>query len=194
MAAAAALVLAGCWGWSAPRPDEPAEPVPVETAATPLDPEALALAAERCAATEAAPAGTFETEIDRSTWVLPNGTTIQVSLLVPLRTDHGKHTVSLEHTQGSVLDGDRRVVGIVDGLAAHPGSSGPGVALGSAVVVSLGACPGGGIEVGVPLPDGDYQLVLFGPINPVDHDHATQEHWVTPGLDLSVADGEILAP
>lgn len=193
MVAAAALALSGCWGWSAPVPDGPATPEPVSTSPAPLDPEALERAATQlCGSTEPAPAPAFSAELTRPDSTLPNGMTLALGLRIVLESDHGEHSVRLDATQGSVVDGGGRVVGLVTELSIPGSATGSGPAVSMPVYLTIGSCPGQGAELGDPLPDGDYALLLFGPITPEDHDHAQAEHWVTQALPLSVADGEIL--
>src|SRR5690606_12156342 len=55
-AALAMSVLTACWPWSAPV-GEPATPEPVSTSPAPVDPDLLAVTAQRCGTTEPAAVG-----------------------------------------------------------------------------------------------------------------------------------------
>jgi hypothetical protein len=193
--AAVALLLGSCW--SAPVPDGPATPVPVETSATPFEQDRLELEAQRCGLPDAAPPtdGAFVGEARWPSGLLPNGMTVPVSVRVELESDHGDHTVDLGRTWGSVTDaGGGTVLGLMTGVATPGGaSSAPAPAISAPIVVSLGSCPPPGEdgEIGSPLPDGDYDLVLSGPVSPDDHAHDQQEYWVAAPLSFSVAGGEV---
>lgn len=119
--------------------------------------------------------------------------TLPLGLRVDLASDHGKHSVDLERLSGFLVDGSGIVVGLVTGTATPPGggTSGPSAAYSAPIVVSLGACPADGVELADPVPDGDYSLVLSGPVSPVDHDHGQQEYWLAPPVPLTVGGGAI---
>lgn len=194
-AAAFALSLGSCW--SAPVPDGPATPEPVETSATPFEQDRLELEAQRCGLPDAAPPADTAF-VGKATWpsgLLPNGMTVPVSVRVSLESDHGDHTVDLGRMWGSITDAGGTVIGLVTGVATPPGGarSGPASAFSAPIVVSLGSCPPPGDSTGIggPLPDGDYDLVLSGPVSPDDHAHDQQEYWVAAPLPFSVAGGEV---
>lgn len=193
VAAAATTWLSGCWSWSAPV-GEPATPYPVETSATPVGDDALELLAQRCGTTGAEPHGdvSFTGEARRPQVLQPNGMTIPLGLRVDLQSEHGEHRVDLELTSGYVTDGNGVVVGVVSGVATPPGGvTGTSPAVSAPIVVSVGACPSDGVGLGDALPDGDYELVLSGPVGPLDHVHDQQEYWLAEPVPLSVTDGVV---
>jgi hypothetical protein len=192
MAAAAALALGGCWGWSAPVGD-PATPAPVTETASPLEPARLERAAEACGTADAVPRGdtSFVGEAAWDDMYLPDGMTVRVSVRVVLEAEHGDHSVDLNWTSGTVTGPDGTVVGIVTGLSTPGNGSGSGTALSSVVYVSLGSCTEADAALGEPLADGSYELVLSGLVNPVDHNHAEQEYWVANPVAFDVVDGDI---
>ena len=193
MVAAAVVVLSGCWPWSAPV-GEPATPEPVATSATPFEDDRLELLAERCGSTDAEPMGdvSFTGTATRPQVLQPNGMTVPLGMHIDLESEHGEHSVDLGWTSGYLTDGSGTVVGLVTGVATPPGGgSGSAPGYGAPIVVSLGACPADGVDLADPLPDGDYALVLSGPVSPEDHDHAQQEYWVAPPVPLTVSGGEV---
>lgn len=192
-AAVAIACLSGCWPWSAPV-GEPATPHPVETSATPFEPDRMDLLAERCGTADAAPQGdvSFRGEATRPQVLQPAGMTIPLGLHVELESEHGTHSVDLDLTSGYLTDGAGTVVGVVTGIATPPGgASGSSAGISAPVVVSIGACPTAGLALGEPVPDGSYALVLSGPVSPDDHDHAQQEYWLAEPVPLTVTDGEV---
>ncbi len=81
-------------------------------------------------------------------------------------------------------DADDTVVGMVTTNSADETTSNS-----ATVEITLGACPGDGLDLGDPLPDGTYVLRLYGIIDPTDHAHAQAENWVAEPLTVTVADG-----
>lgn len=193
-AALAMSVLTACWPWSAPV-GEPATPEPVSTSPAPVDPDLLAVTAQRCGTTEPAPSepsADFPADLTRSTTLLPDGMTTALGITVSAEADHGEHTVRVEHAQGTVTDADGVVAGVVVALTVPGSHAARTASLSAPVYLTLGSCPDDGAALGDPLPDGRYRLILHGYVEATDHDHAEAEHWVTPALPLEVADGEIL--
>ena len=178
---AAAMLLAGCTPSSQTPP--PTQSAPTKAASP--DPERLAYLAEECGAvwTEPAADNSFTADVSPGSGE-PAGMRLSVEVDVSLDSSHGRHEAHLRWLQGYVGDADDTVVGMVTMNTADETTSNS-----ATVEITLGACPGDGLDLGDPLPDGTYVLRLYGIIDPTDHAHAQAENWVAEPLTVTVADG-----
>lgn len=189
LAASLLLALSGCGVVGGLlRPDAP------EPTLRTVPPEVLTRAAEACGTTEDAPTGdvSFEAAVERSQEAQPSGMTLPLTVTVQLDSGHGDHSAGPGGARGVVLGAEGTVAGLVTGVTVTDEGRPRGGEQSGAVEVALGACPGPGIALGEPLPDGDYSLVLHGTVSPLDHNHGQQEYWIAPGVDVAVSDGAIV--
>lgn len=177
---AAAMLLVGCTPSSQTPP--PTQSAPTKAASP--DPERLAYLAEECGATWTEPSADNSFTADVSAASEGEGMRLSVEVDVSLDSSHGRHEAHLRWLQGYVGDADDTVVGMVTTNSADETTSNS-----ATVEITLGACPGGGLDLGDPLADGTYALRLYGIIDPTDHVHAQAENWVAEPLTVTVADG-----
>ncbi|GAA1711188.1 hypothetical protein [Brachybacterium phenoliresistens] len=189
LAASLLLALSGCGiVGGLLRPD-----VPEPTLRT-VPAEVLARSAEACGTREDAPTGdvSFEASVERSPEAQPSGMTLPLTVTVQLASGHGEHSAGPGGTRGVLVGEEGMVAGLVTAVTVTDEGRPRDGAQTGAFAVELGACPVAGIELGAPLPDGDYSLVLHGTVSPLDHNHGQQEYWIAPGVDVAVSDGAIV--
>ncbi|MFC0673574.1 hypothetical protein [Brachybacterium hainanense] len=183
--AAVMLMIPACTTLPVPGgPSSPSAPSPSERS---IDLESLS---QLCGVEDYAPGGQPAFAAHASPLApAAGGMSIAVDLEVDLASGHGRHTADPSLLHGAVLDGAGTAVGFVREVRVDGVEVVPGEGASAHVEADLGACAIHGTELGGPLPDGDYRLLLSGYVRPEDHNHGQAEIWVVEPLPLVVAEG-----